>query len=550
MTEQYSYELPLQRIEAMVQERPNDPWLHEQIGDEWVTYSVAETFRQIKVIAAAMHAQGWQAGDKIAIIGKNSPQWLISDYAMMAAGLISVPIYATAGVGTIEYVLEHSGAKAVYIGKVEGTDALETANIDIPVIAYPDYNLPTRTADFKWHDWLESHQEISHVNTGTAHETATIVYTSGSTGRPKGVVLSYENLAAGAKDMVDALEDTGPSRMLSYLPMAHITERSCVTLASVYGPVEIFFNGGLNTFAADLQHAKPTNFLSVPRLWAKFQAQILAAIPDEQLQAMLDSEDGEAIALGIRTKLGLENGVQFGSGSAPIAPGLLRWFSRIGIDICEGWGMSETSGASCSNAPFIKEQLGTIGRPVGNVQMKLSDADEILIKGPSIFKEYYNNPEVTAESFVDGWFRTGDKARINEDGSYSIIGRVKEQFKTAKGKYVAPVPIESLLGSISYVEQVCVLGLGRAQPMAILVLAEVPGEDRASLAAKLESEMDTINAGLEPHCRLNHMLVSAEPWTIENGMLTPTLKLKRDQIEAQFANFIGDEFSAKIAWQS
>lgn len=547
-----SYELPLDRLASKLAEIPEETWLHEQIDGEWVALTCEQVIDRARRIGAAMLANGLEPGDRVSILAKNSPQWMITDFACMMAGLISVPIYTTAGESTLSYVLEHSGAKLMCLGKVDNSTAAEITLANIPVLAFPDCNSDASIVNHRWEDWLEQ-EPLAEIAAPKEDDIATLVYTSGSTGNPKGVVLSFKNLASAAFSVVDAWQDEDEDapqdfRVMSYLPMAHITERSVVSMASLYHHGDIFFSGGLDTFIDDLRHARPTNFVSVPRLWSKFQAQVLAVIPDDQLQVMLASDDGEAVAAGIREQLGLNHARQFGSGSAPISQGLLEWFSGIGIDIAEGWGMSETSGASCSNMPFERALLGTIGRPLSCVEMSLSDEGEILIRGDAVFGEYYKNPEATNEAFIDGWFRTGDKATVNEDGSWSIIGRVKEQFKTAKGKYVAPVPIESLLSALHYVEQAAVLGLGRAQPMAILVANFTDDSDRDALSAQISADMDSINAGLEPHCRLNNILVSKEPFAIENGLLTPTLKLKRDMIEKHYAAHLGDEFGG-VNWE-
>ncbi|MFK7733514.1 MAG: AMP-binding protein [Pseudomonadales bacterium] len=543
-----SYTHPIDRLHWLNANMPDESWLHEQIDGEWVTLNCKEAINRALRIGNALRSLGLEPGDKVAILAKNSPQWMISDFALMMAGMISVPIYTTAGEKTISYVLEHSGAKAVFVGKLEGTAAAEATLRDIKVIAYPETNVSSEVIDHQWNELLAA-DPLEDIASPNISEMATLVYTSGSTGNPKGVVLSFENLAAAAQGVIEAQPAKEKHRVLSYLPMAHITERSLVSIVSLYELGDIYFSGGLDTFMGDLQHAKPTNFISVPRLWAKFQAQVLAVIPDHDLQALLASDQGEEIAAGIREKLGLQHAKQYASGSAPIPPGLLTWFHGIGMPISEGWGMTETSGASCTNMPFNPDHLGTLGTPLSCVEMSLSNEQEILIRGPAIFKKYYNNPEATAEAFVDGWFRTGDKAELRDDGAYRIIGRVKEQFKTAKGKYVAPVPIESLLGALPYVEQVCVLGIGRAQPMAIVVPIAQEGQTPEQLVERMEADMNTTNENLEPHCKLNCIILSAEPMSIDNGMLTPTLKLKRDVIEAHFAECLGDE-NKGVIWQT
>jgi long-subunit acyl-CoA synthetase (AMP-forming) len=211
--------------------------------------------------------------------------------------------------------------------------------------------------------------------------------------------------------------------------------------------------------------------------------------------------------------------------------------------------MTETSGLACGNNPFNEEWLGTIGVPVPCVEMKLSDAGEMLIRGASIFKQYYNNPEATAESFVDGWFRTGDKAELAADGSFKITGRVKEQFKTAKGKYVSPVPIESLFGVNPEIEQVCVLGSGRKQPLVLVVLSEMVKPRQEDAQQRLEKTLEQVNSQLESHQRIDAVIVASHPWSVENELLTPTMKLKRDKIEERYRRFLETELPAPVVWE-
>jgi long-subunit acyl-CoA synthetase (AMP-forming) len=316
--------------------------------------------------------------------------------------------------------------------------------------------------------------------------------------------------------------------------------------------MELFFTEKLDTFVSDLNHAKPTVFISVPRLWTRFQSQVLAKFPETELQSLLQQpETGEALAAQIREQLGFGHGRIFGSGSAPIAPSLLEWFDKLGVPISEGWGMTETSGMACTNLPYEPEGLGTIGRPIDGVEMKLSEEGEVLIRGDVVFSEYYRNPEATAEAFVDGWFRTGDRGEITESGHFKIIGRLKEQFKTAKGKYVAPVPIESMLAHNPDVEQVCVLGAGRKQPIAVVVLAEELRNDVSkmeSIRKRLQETLVMTNENLESHQRLDNILVSDTPWTVDNGLLTPTLKIRRNKVEEIYADLLTYRMPTPVYW--
>ncbi|WP_372759315.1 AMP-binding protein [Litorivivens sp.] len=542
-----SYVLPVEQLKANLKNRPNDTWLHQPTNGVWKSYTIAEVIDEGSRVANALLKQGINPGDRVAILAKNSYAWLAADFGMMLAGIIPVPIYSTASSETIDYVLEHSEAKLCFVGKLDDCSAAQASLSNIPVIRFPDAN-----ADYKdardWQSILDSSTPLESYNTPKADDMVTIVYTSGSTGKPKGVVLTHGHLGAAAVETKNRMVGGDqPHRMMSYLPLAHITERSVVAMTSIYGKVELFFSEGLETFVDELHHCQPTDFISVPRLWAKFQAKVLAQIPDEQLQEMLAGEGGDAVAAAIRDKLGFGSCSNYCSGSAPISPALLEWFHRIGVDIVEGWGMTETSGLACSNQPFTVEGMGTIGTPLACNEMKLSDEGEVLIRGAAIFNEYYKNPEATAESFIDGWFRTGDKGVVDENGAYRITGRVKEQFKTAKGKYVAPVPIESRLATNSLIEQVCVLGAGRPAPMAVVVLND-QGLSKEQIKGNLEQTLNDVNQQLESHARLDRIAISETTWDVENDLLTPTMKLKRDKIEAFYRDAIDSEAESGVYW--
>ena len=541
------YTHPLTQFERRVKSDGEEPFLHQPFKGNWTSYSWSEVGRKARQVAAALLSSGLKQGDKVAILGKNSAEWLICDFAISMAGMVSVPIYSTAGTETIEYVLAHSEARALFVGRLDNYAAYDAATCDAITIAYP---YPNISAQHQWDQWLENVEPLAEIAAPSMDDTYTIVYTSGSTGKPKGVVLSGLNMAAAAQDCVRFVPE-GKNRILSYLPMAHITERSIVSMGAVYSPLQLFFNESLDTFLSDLRHAKPTVFLSVPRLWSRFQAGVLAKMPNSRLQFLLKIPlFGKRVAKKVREGLGFGSASAYLSGSAPISPELLRWYSRLGIDIIEGWGMSETSGAACTNAPFNADMIGTIGIPIPSVELKIGEGSELLIRGDAIFKSYYKNPEVTQASFVDGWFKTGDCATQNADGSWSIIGRVKEQFKTGKGKYVVPVPIESsLLGDV-YVEQACVVGEGRSLPSALIVLAEGLANDKHTVEAGLADLLKQINAKLESHTRLKYLIIVTEAWSIENEMLTPTLKLKRDAIENKYSDLINNDYSSSVVWES
>ncbi len=545
-----NYALPLQAFTAQVTNNPDEIYLNQPHHGRWTSYSWAQVDNHARRIASALQAQGFKAGDRIAILSKNCAEWIITDLATMMAGMVSVPIYATAGVETIQHVVTHSGAKAVFVGKLDSFDAAK-AVLDGSVLRV-GFPYPTVATDMQWGDWLRDYAPLQEIASLGEDEVMTIVYTSGSTGLPKGVALTYRNLGVSGEASGQKLYSPERDRCLSYLPLAHITERTSVEMGSFNCGMELFFTETLDTFVNDLNHAKPTVFISVPRLWTRFQSQVLARFPGTELQSLLQQpETGEALAAQIREQLGFGHGRIFGSGSAPIAPSLLEWFDKLGVPISEGWGMTETSGMACINLPYEPEGLGTIGRPIDGVEMKLSDEGEVLIRGDVVFSEYYRDPEATAEAFIDGWFRTGDRGEITETGHFKIIGRLKDQFKTAKGKYVAPVPIESMLAHNPDVEQVCVLGAGRKQPIAVVVLAEELRNDATQverISERLKESLKLINEKLESHQRLDNILVSDTSWTVDNGLLTPTLKIRRNKVEEIYADILTYRMPTPVYW--
>ncbi|MBB3167040.1 AMP-binding protein [Simiduia aestuariiviva] len=542
------YLLPLAQFQQRVARHPNKVYLHQPVNRQWRQWTWQQADREARTIASGL-LNHFAAGDKIAILAKNSAEWFMADLAIQMAGMVSVPIYATAGAETIEYVLAHSEAKAVFLGKLDDTRAAESAiPASVMRIAFP---YPTASAEHQWQEWLTHYEPVGELPTQTPDAMFTLVYTSGSTGQPKGVVLSCKNVGSSSHATAAQSQWYEDDRCISYLPLAHITERCVLEIMTYYSGAAVYFVESLDTFVDDVKHARPNFFISVPRLWTKFQSGILAKIPDQKLQRLLKIPVvGWLVARKIRAGLGLNHARLLGSGSAPIAPAMLEWYRGLGMNIAEGWGMTETSGLSCSNLPYRADRIGTIGVPVPCVEMRLGEGNEVQIRGDAVFKSYYKNPEATAEAFLDGWFRTGDRGEQTADGAFKIVGRLKEQFKTAKGKYVAPAPIENLMARNEWVEQCCVLGVGRPQPVALVVLNEAgQKKTRADVERSLQVTLAEINGELESHERLGGLIVLTEAWTIENGLLTPTLKIRRGPIEEQFIGLLDRMGEATLVWQ-
>jgi len=544
-----TYSTPLAELARHVAERGNQPFLHQPVNRKLKVWTWAEVDDHARRIAQGLLSLALEPGDRVAIFAKNSAEWFIADWAIMMAGMISVPIYATANDETIRHIVEDSGAKAVFIGKLDDLAAGEAVfDGRIARIGFP---YPTVAHDCRWNDWIAQQEPLREVAKLSLNDVMTLVYTSGSTGKPKGVVLKYRQYAAAAATNRVIGQITEHDRTVSYLPLAHVTERAVVQGTALYTGGPVYFVESLDTFVDDLKVAQPTTFLSVPRLWTRFQAGIHEKISPKTLQLLLKIPlVGKLVARKIRAGLGLGSAHTFGSGSALLAPSLLHWYHKLGIDICEGWGMTETTGLSACNMPFQADLMGTIGMPLDCVEMTIAEDGELLIRGDAVFEEYYHNPEATAEAFQDGWFRTGDKAEQRPDGAFRIVGRLKEAFKTAKGKYVAPVPLESRLSANADIEQVCVIGAGRTQPVAVIVLAEHRSQqDRETIRTSLRQTLDNLNASLENHEKLEGILVASEPWSIENGQLTPTMKVRRSNLEESYQGRLGNLSGGEVRWE-
>jgi long-chain acyl-CoA synthetase len=354
------------------------------------------------------------------------------------------------------------------------------------------------------------------------------------------------------------LGDSAPMRVLSYLPLAHSMERAWVLSPSlVDGRMHVYFAEALDTFVADLRRARPTLFISVPRLWLKFQQGVFAKIPPRKLDLLLRVPVlGRRVGRKVLAGLGLDEVVFAGSGSAPIPAQLISWYQRLGLDLVEGYGMTEDFAYSHFSTRD-KRAPGYVGVPCPGVEVMVSPEGELLIKSPGQMSGYFKQPELTAESFTeDGFFRTGDLCERRPDGLLKITGRVKELFKTSKGKFIAPVPVENQLNAHPMIEMAMVSGVGQPAPFGLVVLDEnLRGKRddpavRAEVEAALQALLAEVNATLPEYQHLRMLVIAREPWSIENGCLTPTMKLKRARVEDSVAGDLERWYQAKerVIW--
>jgi len=538
--------LALQRLYHWETTAPHRVVLTQPMGSGVVSdFSWKEVVDQSRRMAAHLQSQGIQPGDRVALISKNTAHWLMSDFAIWMAGGVSVPLYPTLAPATITQILTHSGAKLLFVGKLDGWEGMKPGVPEgLPCISHPLSPEDAKRSYPGWDDICARTAPLAGQPVRDGDELSTIMYTSGTTGMPKGVMHSFATFAwgveAGLKRLPMVNQD---SRMLSYLPLAHVVERTLVEHGLLATGMRIFFAESLDTFAADLQRARPTAFFSVPRLWLKFRQGVNVKMPQPKLERLLKIPILRGIVKKkILSALGLDQCQFAAGGAAPMPPDLLRWYAALGLEVVEGYGMTENCAISHATLPG-HPQPGTVGLPYDGVESRLDPATgEIQMKAPCLMLGYYREPELTAQTFTaDGWLHTGDKGEMDAHGNLRITGRVKDLFKTSKGKYVAPAPIEDRLVMHSAVEACCVTGANLGQPLALLMLnaeaaARAAGAaGRADLEASLTSHLSTVNASLDPHERLDCLVVTTQAWTVDNDLITPTFKVKRNRIETMFA---------------
>jgi long-subunit acyl-CoA synthetase (AMP-forming) len=524
---------------------PDAVYLTQPIGGgQVVDYTWAQTLDQARRMAAHLQSRGMEPGARIAILSKNSAHFIITELAIWIAGGTTVAIFPTETADTIRYVLEHSGASLLFVGKLD-TWQQQTPGIPagLPCIALP---LSPPTTFETWDAIIARTPPVTGHPARTATDLAMLIYTSGSTGQPKGVMHSFERITAASLGIVNEIKSRvgaeRHNRVLSYLPLAHVFERAWVECGSlVDGNTHLYFAESLDTFLQDLNRARPTTFISVPRLWLKFQQGVFSKMPPKKLDRLLSIPFlGRMVGRKVLKGLGLDQALLAGSGSAPIPAELISWYRRLGLNLSEGYAMTEDFAYSHNSTDAINAP-GYVGVPMPGVLVRLSAEGEVLIKSPGQMVGYYKRPDLDAECFTtDGFFHTGDRGEIRADGLLKLTGRVKELFKTSKGKYVAPAPIENRLNAHPLVEQALVSGVGQSAAYALVVLAEDlrpklgDAAERAKVQQELGDLLRDVNQAVADYEQLRMIVVAPQAWTIENGMLTPTMKIRRSRIEAEF----------------
>lgn len=522
---------PLEQFYKWERETPGNIFFRQPIKGQWRTFSFQEAGNEIRKIAAALKALNLPAQSSIAIFSKNCAHWIMADLAIWMAGHVSIPLYPTLTASTIRLILSHSESKVIFLGKL---DHYESQREGIPAavhkISFPFYGIGEGA---RWEDFLQHHRPVTGEVIPEGSTLATIMYTSGTTGHPKGVMTSFQSISYVVENALLGFRlSNSNERFFSYLPLSHIAERVLVEMGALYTGSTISFSESLDKFPGNLMETQPTVFLAVPRIWAKFQEKILEKMPQKILNIILSIPLVNSIfKKTIRRKLGLAKARWIFSGAAPLSRNLLDWFLKLDIVVREVYGMTENLAYSHINLPDLK--FGTVGKAWPGIEVTISDQGEILTKHPGLMMGYYKEPAMTTEVMTpNGFLRTGDKGEVDSEGFLTITGRLKDLFKTDKGKYIAPGPIELKLSGNPDIEQVCVVGMGVPQPMALIVLsASGKTKTKEAIIESLSASLAQTNQLLEDYERLESAVIMKEDWTIENGLMTPTLKVKRNELE-------------------
>ena len=565
-------------------DRPAARW---KDGDEWREKSFAEVAELVDELALGLIALGVGAGERVAILANTRPEWSFASYAVTSAGCTVVPVYPTNSPEECEWVIGNSGAKAVFCDDADQVAKIEKVRSELPdldhVIVFDGDGgisldeLRERGKDGD-RDELESRRD--GVNSDDPY---TIIYTSGTTGPPKGVVLTHANAAAVGYIVNELGFVTSDDSTYLYLPLAHSFALTVHLAAYEVGGPIVYFGGDAKQIIPELAQAKPTYFPSVPRIFEKLYSMGTAAL------AKASPEDRErfdkAVEVGLKVRLMQQRGEEvpaelaqafdqadesvfkpvrqlFGgslrqavTGAAPISKEILEFFYAAGVPVLEGWGMTETTGVGTVNT-LDNFKFGTVGKPTPGCEVKIADDGEVLMRGQSVFKEYWRNPEATEETFDGEWLRTGDLGSIDDEGYLSITGRKKDIIITAGGKNLTPANLENDLKQSRWISQAVMYGDRRPYPVALITLdpeeiipwakGEGEPEDLAALAksekvhALIQSELEAVNAKYAQVEQIKKFTILDHDLSQETGELTPTLKVKRNVVNERYEELFNE----------
>ncbi|MEE3331427.1 MAG: AMP-binding protein [Myxococcota bacterium] len=517
---------------------PTKVWLRDLNGDDVTEWTWKQAHEEIQA-AAAWLEQNYPQRTRMAILSRNRAHWVLADYAIIAAGNVTIPIFTTLPRNTAEYVLEFSETKVLFVGETENWDEVrEVLPADVQVITFPGVSAP----DAK--NWVDIVAEASGQSPSyecKSDDLISLVFTSGTTGVPKGVMQTHDSFVIPIERFQEPFGVRPDPRYLSYLPLSHIAERQLVEGSSLLTNGVITFNEGLPNIFRDLQAVRPNFFFGPPRVWEQLQQFVTAQFGSQDEIDKALAENRDAAGKKVLEMLGLTDVDYCLTAAAPTPPALIEWFQEFGLTLMEGFGQTEAMGLIANS--HTERRIGSIGKVVRGVEYKISEQDELIVKATGLSPGYYKMPDKTAETFVEGWIHTGDKARVDADGFLYLTGRVKDYFKTIQGKFVAPTPIENIFSENVHTEQQCLLGRGYSKTAMTCVLSALAQEgNREAIETELLDCIEAINGQVEHHARIGALIISNEPWTIANEILTPTMKIRREQIEAKFG-----ELAQKLA---
>lgn len=540
---------PLEMFYRWESEVPEQVFLRQSLGnDGWLEFTWAEVASRVRRLATFLRQQGLPAGSNIGIWSSNSADWPVVDLAIQLSGHVSVPLYPGQDIDSARYILDHAEVKLLFLGAFDKQLNAAEAYTGIPTIAIRGAQAG---CDHRLEQIISNAQPFADSPVPDADSLFTIVYTSGTTGRPKGVMLAHGTPAAGTAlwnkwlDMASSDFTGERGRLFSFLPMSHLGERIVVEMSGIYRNATISFSAGLDTFAEELRSVQPTLFFSVPRLWAKFKAGVDAKI-SPQAQAGLDESGRE----NIRHQLGLAKARCVLTGSSTLSQDVQQWYQDMGINLRAAYGMSETCGIGTFTQTDDAPVLGAVGTPVAGAELKISEDGEICLKTGALMIGYYKNPEKTAEVIVDGWYQTGDRGYVGEDGLLRVTGRMGEVFKTTKGKFVHPNGIESRFSCIDELGQLMIFGHARDQPLLLASLSELgQSKTREEVNETLKERLADINKELLPYERVAQIFVTSQEWTTDVGLVTSTMKIKRKEVENYYRERVErNKGSSPVNW--
>ena len=541
-TNQELFEFKFYEWEKQLKDKP---YLKQPFGDKWEEYTWGEVGDMARRLATGLKSLNLREGAHIGIYSKNCREWIISDLAIVMAGYVSVPFFPSLNGKELAYIMDYGDVDALFIGKIETWDQIKDDLPEgMPLIKFPHYDgCSNVTKGHEWFKFIDSHEPMQNPNKPKLSDLWTIIFTSGTTGNAKGVMLTYQAID-GIKVVLDdpnnplGIKHDGNNDFISYLPLNHIFERVVIEWCSFRYGGTISFVESLDTFAKNLKAVQPHVFAAAPRVWTKLQLGLLTKFPQKKLDKLLKIPLLSSLLKKLIKKgLGFSKARIVVSGSAPMPVELIEWFRKVGVYITNGYGMTENC-AICSSVDGRDfEKLHTVGQPQKGVKLKIDEeTGEILMKGPFIMKGYYKNEELTNTTLRGGWLHTGDKGFLDEDNYLHITGRVADSFKTSKGEYIEPLTLEQYFVNINEIEEVCVVGLGIAQPLCLIQLSEIgKNTSREVISKMLTDRLAEVNSDLVNYKKISTLIIVKDEWTQQNGIVGPTQKLKRGAIEDKYS---------------